>query len=179
MLKKKRAEAEAAAAAAAAAEAGPAEMDEDAPEEDGEDDAAEEAADADAEEGGVVSTPFTVEKTENEFVKDSPETLFTVLKDKLSEKTLAAISDAGWTHMMEIQFRAIPLLLDMRDLLAAAKTGSGKTLAFLIPSVELLYKLHFMPRNGKFLLLALFLALSGCGGPGLPRRSPLHICNCE
>ena len=38
--------------------------------------------------------------------------------------------------------------------MGAAKTGSGKTLAFLIPAVELLYKLKFMPRNGmyKFLL---------------------------
>ena len=34
--------------------------------------------------------------------------------------------------------------------MGAAKTGSGKTLAFLIPAVELLYKLKFMPRNGKF-----------------------------
>jgi ATP-dependent RNA helicase DDX18/HAS1 len=36
-----------------------------------------------------------------------------------------------------------------RDLMGAAKTGSGKTLAFLIPAVELLYKLKFMPRNGR------------------------------
>ena len=36
-----------------------------------------------------------------------------------------------------------------RDLLGAARTGSGKTLAFLIPAVELLYKLSFKPRNGK------------------------------
>ena len=34
--------------------------------------------------------------------------------------------------------------------MGAAKTGSGKTLAFLIPAVELMYKLKFMPRNGKF-----------------------------
>ena len=33
--------------------------------------------------------------------------------------------------------------------MGAARTGSGKTLAFLIPAVELLYKLKFMPRNGK------------------------------
>ena len=39
-------------------------------------------------------------------------------------------------------------VLSSRDLLGAAKTGSGKTLAFLIPAVELLYKLSFMPRNG-------------------------------
>lgn len=36
-----------------------------------------------------------------------------------------------------------------RDVLAAAKTGSGKTLAFLIPCIELIYKLKFMPRNGE------------------------------
>ena len=82
------------------------------------------------------------------FVKGAPECAFSTLKGKVSDKTLKAIADGGWTHMMEIQFRAIPLLLDMRDLLAAAKTGSGKTLAFLIPAVELLCKLHFMPRNG-------------------------------
>lgn len=45
-----------------------------------------------------------------------------------------------------------------RDLLAAAKTGSGKTLAFLIPAVELIVKLKFMPRNGKHLIR---LCLSG------------------
>lgn len=32
--------------------------------------------------------------------------------------------------------------------MGAAKTGSGKTLAFLIPAIELVFKLKFMPRNG-------------------------------
>lgn len=152
--------AEAAAAAAAAAsddsdsedEAGPAEVDPEA-EDSGEDsDEDDEDADEEGEEGGeTASEPFTVEKVEDEFVKGSDAAAFSVLKEKgCSDKTLAAIADAGWTHMMEIQFRAIPLLLDMRDLLAAAKTGSGKTLAFLIPCVELLHKLHFMPRNGTW-----------------------------
>lgn len=36
-----------------------------------------------------------------------------------------------------------------RDLLGDAKTGSGKTLAFLVPAIELLYKLKFKPRNGE------------------------------
>ena len=44
-----------------------------------------------------------------------------------------------------------------RDLMGAAHTGSGKTLAFLIPTVELLYNLKFMPRNGKDALKTLFL----------------------
>ena len=54
----------------------------------------------------------------------------------------------GFTHMTEIQARAIPPLLEGRDLVGAAKTGSGKTLAFLIPAAELMHKLKFMPRNG-------------------------------
>ena len=55
----------------------------------------------------------------------------------------------GFKNLTEIQSRTIPLILEGRDLNAAAKTGSGKTLAFVIPAVELLYKLKFTPRNGK------------------------------
>lgn len=55
----------------------------------------------------------------------------------------------GFKNMTEIQAKSIPPLLEGRDLVGAAKTGSGKTLAFLIPAVELIYKLKFMPRNGK------------------------------
>merc|ERR1712038_485385 len=32
-------------------------------------------------------------------------------------------------------------------------TGSGKTLSFLIPAVELIYKLKFMPRNGTGVII--------------------------
>lgn len=49
---------------------------------------------------------------------------------------------------LQIQARAIPPLLLGKDVLGAARTGSGKTLAFLIPAVELLYHISFMPRNG-------------------------------
>lgn len=41
------------------------------------------------------------------------------------------------------------VLLFSSDVLGAARTGSGKTLSFLIPVVELLHKLSFMPRNGE------------------------------
>jgi ATP-dependent RNA helicase DDX18/HAS1 len=37
--------------------------------------------------------------------------------------------------------------------MGAAKTGSGKTLAFLIPAIELLYNLHFSPRNGTGVII--------------------------
>jgi ATP-dependent RNA helicase DDX18/HAS1 len=49
---------------------------------------------------------------------------------------------------MQIQARAIPPLLNGKNVLGAARTGSGKTLAFLIPAVELLHKLKFNPRDG-------------------------------
>lgn len=57
----------------------------------------------------------------------------------------------GFTKMTEVQARTIPPLMAGRDVLGAAKTGSGKTLAFLIPAIEMLYRLKFKPRNGKFL----------------------------
>jgi ATP-dependent RNA helicase DDX18/HAS1 len=66
----------------------------------------------------------------------------------LSEQTLNAIKDMGFTEMTPIQARSIPPLLAGRDVLAGAKTGSGKTLAFLIPAIEMLRALKFKPRNG-------------------------------
>lgn len=74
---------------------------------------------------------------------------FESLKEKVCELTLRGIADMGFTTLTEIQARSIPALLEGRDLVGSAKTGSGKTLAFLIPSIELIYKLKFMPRNGK------------------------------
>jgi len=73
---------------------------------------------------------------------------FAGLAPSVSEATLNGVSDMGFVNMTEIQAQTIPHLLEGRDLVGAAKTGSGKTLAFLIPAVELIYKLKFMPRNG-------------------------------
>lgn len=75
---------------------------------------------------------------------------FSALEGRVCENTLKAIQDMGFTNMTEIQAKAIPPLLEGRDVVASAKTGSGKTLAFLVPAVELIFKLKFMPRNGKF-----------------------------
>lgn len=73
---------------------------------------------------------------------------FEALRGKVSDATLNAINEMGFEKMTEIQAKAIPPLLEGRDLVGSAKTGSGKTLAFLIPVVELIKKLKFMPRNG-------------------------------
>ena len=54
---------------------------------------------------------------------------------------------------VQIQARAIPPLLEGKDVMGAARTGSGKTLAFLIPAVELLYNVKFSPRNGTGVII--------------------------
>jgi ATP-dependent RNA helicase DDX18/HAS1 len=78
---------------------------------------------------------------------------FKQLSDKVSELTLKSIDEMQFKTMTEIQEKTVPHLLEGKDLLAAAKTGSGKTLAFLIPAVELMYKLKFMPRNGTGVII--------------------------
>eukprot|EP00092_Neocalanus_flemingeri_P015552 GFUD01016834.1.p1 GENE.GFUD01016834.1~~GFUD01016834.1.p1 ORF type:complete len:676 (+),score=223.79 GFUD01016834.1:58-2085(+) len=78
---------------------------------------------------------------------------FKSLSPLVSEATLQGCEDMGFTNMTEIQAQTIPHLLEGRDLVGAAKTGSGKTLAFLIPAVELIYKLKFMPRNGTGIII--------------------------
>ena len=62
------------------------------------------------------------------------------------------------------QAKTIPHLLEGKDLIGQAKTGSGKTLAFLMPAVELIYKLKFMPRNGTGGFMSAFQSLFLLGG---------------
>ena len=67
---------------------------------------------------------------------------------QLNENLQRAIDDAGYSKMTTIQHRTIPLILNGKDVMAKARTGSGKTLAFLIPIIEILYKIKFQNRNG-------------------------------
>lgn len=50
----------------------------------------------------------------------------------------ANIEAAGLRRPTDIQFRAIPVVLNGDDLLAIAQTGTGKTLAFALPLIEML-----------------------------------------
>lgn len=53
---------------------------------------------------------------------------------------LEAISGEGYTMPTPIQEKAIPAILDGRDLLGCAQTGTGKTAAFAIPLLQILHK---------------------------------------
>ncbi len=54
----------------------------------------------------------------------------------LSEETLKAIREKGFEKPTPIQEKAIPVLLEGKDLVGQAQTGTGKTAAFGIPVVE-------------------------------------------
>lgn len=71
----------------------------------------------------------------------------------LVEPLQRALEENKFVTMTEIQHKAIPLLLQGKDVLGAAKTGSGKTLAFLLPACELLVKTKFLPRNGSGVII--------------------------
>ena len=54
----------------------------------------------------------------------------------VSEKTIQALEDMGFTNPTPIQESSIPLALNNEDILGQAQTGTGKTGAFGIPLVE-------------------------------------------
>ncbi|WP_289637519.1 DEAD/DEAH box helicase, partial [uncultured Adlercreutzia sp.] len=54
----------------------------------------------------------------------------------LSDSVLAAVEALGYTEPTPVQAQSIPLALEGRDMIAAAKTGTGKTAAFSLPSLD-------------------------------------------
>jgi len=60
----------------------------------------------------------------------------------LSEPIQRALIEQGYTHPSPIQARAIPPLLEGRDLIGIAQTGTGKTAAFALP---ILHRFSTMP----------------------------------
>lgn len=54
----------------------------------------------------------------------------------LDDRILEAIARLGWKEPTLIQEKAIPYVLEGKDVLARARTGSGKTGAFIIPAVH-------------------------------------------
>ena len=54
----------------------------------------------------------------------------------LAEPLLRAVQDTGYQNATPIQEKAIPVILDGRDVLAAAQTGTGKTAGFTLPLLQ-------------------------------------------
>lgn len=58
----------------------------------------------------------------------------------LSEPLLRAVSKKGYETPSPIQLKAIPPILEGKDILASAQTGTGKTAGFTLPMLHLLSK---------------------------------------
>jgi len=72
----------------------------------------------------------------------------------LSEALLKAVSKKGYTTPSPIQQKAIPPVLEGKDVLASAQTGTGKTAGFTLP---LLHKLSENPKEKYRPIRALIL----------------------
>ncbi|POZ50852.1 DEAD/DEAH box helicase [Methylovulum psychrotolerans] len=74
----------------------------------------------------------------------------------LSEALLKAVAEQGYTEPTPIQQRAIPIILQGKDVLAGAQTGTGKTASFTLPLLQLLSDsdvIHQKPRRVRALIL--------------------------
>jgi ATP-dependent RNA helicase RhlE len=71
----------------------------------------------------------------------------------LSAELLRAVEEQGYTEATPIQQKAIPLILEGKDVLAGAQTGTGKTAAFTLPMLQRLYKKSDGPRRIRALIL--------------------------
>ncbi len=58
----------------------------------------------------------------------------------LSEQLIQAVAKKGYSSPSPIQKKAIPVILQGKDVLASAQTGTGKTAGFTLPILQLLTK---------------------------------------
>jgi len=65
----------------------------------------------------------------------------------LSDALLKAVSKKGYTTPSPIQEKAIPRILEGKDVLASAQTGTGKTAGFTLPMLQLLATSHTQKRR--------------------------------
>jgi ATP-dependent RNA helicase RhlE len=74
----------------------------------------------------------------------------------LTEELLKAVTEQGYITPTPVQQKAIPLILEGRDVLAGAQTGTGKTASFTLPLLQRLAENsdpHQKPRRVRALIL--------------------------
>ena len=73
----------------------------------------------------------------------------------LSKPLLRAVSEEGYSQPTPIQLKAIPVIMEGKDILAGAQTGTGKTAGFTLPLLQRLSE--NTPDKGKRKVRALIL----------------------
>ena len=68
-----------------------------------------------------------------QFLKEPDPALDSITSEDLPDIVYQAFRAMGWTELMPVQQKAIPYLLEGRELIVQARTGTGKTGAFLLP----------------------------------------------
>jgi ATP-dependent RNA helicase RhlE len=78
----------------------------------------------------------------------------------LRQELVRAVREQGYTEPTPVQIAAIPLLLNGKDLVAAAQTGTGKTAAFALPILHRLQESEEIsrPQRGRKAVRALVVA---------------------
>jgi superfamily II DNA/RNA helicase len=71
----------------------------------------------------------------------------------LGDELLRAVHDVGYETPTPIQEKAIPYVLQMRDVLGCAQTGTGKTAGFTLPMIEILSTGRAKARMPRSLIL--------------------------
>ncbi len=74
----------------------------------------------------------------------------------LIEELLKSVADQGYQTPTPVQQKAIPLILEGKDVLAGAQTGTGKTASFTLPLLQRLFENHDphqKPRRVRGLIL--------------------------
>jgi ATP-dependent RNA helicase RhlE len=80
----------------------------------------------------------------------------------LSENLLKSLAKKKYLEPTEIQSKAIPLILEGRDIIGTAQTGTGKTAAFSLPLLEMLsHKKSVHNKNISTLILTPTRELAG------------------
>lgn len=76
---------------------------------------------------------------------------------EIIDPILKALKDKNYTEPTTIQEKAIPIILQRKDVLGCAQTGTGKTAAFAIPIIQLIHQIESKNNNGSTQLRSLIV----------------------